>query len=261
MAATGTDEMAELTQEELDRFAWQIMMPGFGVDAQRRLKGASALVTRVGGLGGPAALNMAMAGVGRLVLAHGGVVELFHMNRMILASYEAVGRRSPATVAAERIAVLNPTVELEVIEENVAPDTVDDIVASVDVVLDCPPYFEERHLLNEACVRYGKPMVEAAVWGAEGYLTTILPRRTACLSCMGLEARDWELPFPVIGAVPCALGSLAALEAIKVLTGYGSPLLDTLLLFDGETGRVRYLKLERDPECQVCGGQPAQPPS
>ena len=253
MAETTAGEAANLDQEELDRFAWQIMMPGFGVDSQRKLKGATALVTRVGGLGGPAALNLAMAGIGKIVLAHGGVVELFHMNRMILAAYDAVGERSPAAVAAERLAVLNPTIELEVIEENVTESTVADMVAGVDIVLDCAPYFDERHMLNEACVRLGKPMIEAAVWSAEGYLTTIVPGRTACLACVGLEAREWDLPFPVIGATPCAIGSLAALEAIKLLTGYGEPLLDTLLMFDGETGRTRYLKLERDSDCRVCG--------
>lgn len=251
--------MVELTPEESERFAWQIMVPGFGVDAQRRLKGASALVTRVGGLGGPAALNMAMAGIGKLVLAHGGFVELFHMNRMILASYDAVGRRSPATVAAERLRQLNPTIDLEVVESNVTADTVDDMVASVDLVLDCPPTFEERHLLNAACVRLGKPMVESAVYSTEGYLTTILPGTTACLACMGLDNRDWGLPFPVLGAIPCAIGSLAALEATKVLTGYGSPLLDTLLVFDGESSQTRYLKLERDPDCVVCGDHAAHP--
>ena len=259
MGPLGTGEAVELSQEELDRFGWQIMMPGFGVEAQRKLKGASALVTRVGGLGGPAALNLAMAGIGKLVLAHGGVVELFHMNRMILASYDAVGRRSPATVAAERIAVLNPTIELEVIEENVTEQTVDGMVEAVDVVLDCPPYFEERHLLNQACVRLGKPMIESAVGGPEGYLTTIVPGQTACLTCIGLERWDWSHPFAVIGAVPCAIGSLAALEAIKILTGYGTPLLDTLLLLDVETSRTRYLMLQRDPDCPVCGPQYPRP--
>lgn len=251
--AAAEAESMEFSQEEMDRFAWQIMIPGFGVEAQRRLKSASALVTRVGGLGGPAALNLAMAGIGKLVLAHGGFVELFHMNRMILASYDAVGRRSPATVAAERLAQLNPTVELEVIEENVTDETVDAMVGPVDIVLDCPPTFEERHLLNEACVRLGKPMVESAVYGVEGYLTTIVPGRTACLACIGLATQEWGLPFPVLGAVPCAIGSLAALEAVKVLTGYGSALLDTLMTFDGETSTTRYMKLQRDPDCPVCG--------
>ncbi len=246
-----SDDMT-LTPEELERFGWQIMIPGFGVESQLRLKSASAMVTRVGGLGGPAALNLAMAGIGKLLLVHGGPVELFHMNRMILAAYDAVGRRSPAAVAAERIAALNPTIELEVIEENVAPATVEDMVSRVDIVLDCPPTFEERHLLNQTCVRLGKPMIESAVYGMEGYLTTILPGRTACMSCLGLENREWGLPFPVLGAVPCAIGSLAALEAIKVITGFGEPLADTLLLFDGETSRTRYVKLQRDPRCPVC---------
>lgn len=247
-----SSEPVELSQDELDRYAWQLLVPGFGMEEQRKLKASTALVTRVGGLGGPTALNLAMAGIGKLVLAHGGVVEAFHMNRMILASYEAIGRRSPAPVAAERIAALNPSVELEVHEENVTEETVDDMVAGVDIVLDCPPTFEERHLLNRACVRAGKPMVEAAVDNVEGYVTTIIPGRTACLNCLGLWS-DYSLPFPILGAIPCAIGSLAALEAIKVLTGYGTPLLDRLLMFDGEDSQTRYVKVKRDPACAVCG--------
>ena len=242
----------ELSQEERERFGWQVMIPGFGTEAQKALKGASALVTRVGGLGGPAALNLAMAGIGKLVLAHGDVVELFHMNRMILASYEAVGRRSPAAVAAERIRELNPTIELEVHEQHVSEDTVDGFVDDVDVVLDCPPTFEERHLLNDACVLLQTPMIESAVRGMEGYLTTIVPGVTPCLACLGFESREWKLPFPVLGAVPCAIGSLAGLEAIKVITGYGSTLEGTLLLFDGATTGTRHIKVRRDPECPVC---------
>lgn len=252
-----TAEPVNLSQDELDRYDWQIMIPGFGLEAQRSLKGSSALVTRVGGLGGPAALNLAMAGIGRLVLAHGGFVEAFHMNRMILASYDSIGRRSPAAPAAERISALNPSVELEVVEENVTEQTVDDLVGGVDIVLDCPPTFEERHLLNQACVRLAKPMIEAAMYGMEGYLTTIIPGQTPCLSCLGLESNEWGLPFPVLGAIPCAIGTLAALEAIKVLTGFGSPLLNTILLFDGMTTRTRYISATRDPDCPVCGHVPA----
>lgn len=245
--------LTELTQEELDRFGWQIMLPGFGVEAQQRLKRSTALVTRVGGLGGPAALNLCMAGIGKLVLAHGGHVELFHMNRMILARYDAVGRRSPATVAAERLTELNPTIDLEVVEENATEENVEDLVGRVDIVLDCPPYFDERLLLNQACFRAGKPMIEAAMDGMEGYLTTLVPGRTGCVSCLGLIREDWSLPFPVIGVVPCVIGSLAALEAVKVLTGFGSPLLNTLLHFDVGEGNTRHLRIKGNPTCPVCG--------
>lgn len=246
-----------LTQEELDRFAWQIMLPGFGTEAQQRLKRSTALVTRVGGLGGPAALNLCMAGIGKLVLAHGGHVELFHMNRMILARYDAVGRRSPATVAAERLRELNPTIELEVIEENANEDNVDSLVRKADIVLDCPPYFTERLLLNQACFRLGTPMIEAAMDGMEGYLTTLVPGQTGCVACLGLTREDWSLPFPVIGVVPCVIGSLAALEAVKVLTGFGTPLLNTLLHFDVAEARTRHLRIQRDAACPVCGSVPA----
>jgi len=194
-----------------------------------------------------------MAGIGRLVLAHGGHVELFHMNRFILATHDAVGRRSPASVAAERLAQLNPTIELEVVEENVSEQNVVDLVGRADIVLDCPPYFEERLLLNRECIRTGKPMIECAMYGMEGYVTTIVPARTACVSCLGLHTREWSLPFPVLGVVPNVIGSLAALEAIKVLTGWGEPLLNTLLVFDVMAGTVRHLKVQADPQCPTCG--------
>lgn len=229
------------------------MLPGFGTEAQQRLKGSTALVTRVGGLGGPAALNLCMAGIGKLVLAHGGHVEMFHMNRMILARYDAVGRRSPASVAAERLRELNPTIDLEVVEENVTESNVEDLVGGADIVLDCPPYFNERLLLNQACFQMGKPMIEAAMDGMEGYLTTLVPGQTGCVVCLGLTREDWSLPFPVIGVVPCVIGSLAALEAVKVLTGFGTPLVNTLLHFDVGEARTRHLRIQGDAACPVCG--------
>jgi molybdopterin/thiamine biosynthesis adenylyltransferase len=240
-----------LTEEDEERFSWQIMIPGFGADAQRKLKGASALVTRVGGLGGPAAMNLALAGIGKLVIAHGGVVELSNMNRMVLMSCDAIGQPRAGT-AARQLRSLNPTVEVVAIDEDVTPENVGGLVSQVDVVLDCAPLFEERHLLNDACVRQGKPMVESAVCDTKGYLTTIMPGKTPCLSCLGFRNPEWRLPFPVLGAVPCALGSLAALEAIKLITGYGSPLFNVLLLFDGASTSIRRVKAQRDPGCPVC---------
>lgn len=241
-----------LTEEEQERFEWQIMIPNFGVEAQKKLKGASALVSRVGGLGEPTALYLAMAGIGKLILAHGGVPELGHMNRWILSPYEAVGKVSPVKSTIEAIKKLNPTIEIIGYEEHVNKDNVKDLVSQADIVMDCPPWFEERHLLNAEAVRQRKPMIEAAVYGMEGYVTTIIPGETPCLSCLNLQSQDWTLPFPVLGAVPGMFGSLAALEAIKVLTGYGTPLKNTLLLFDGANSSFRRVKIKKNSECPVC---------
>lgn len=244
---------AQLTETEIEQFAWQIMMPEFGEEAQRKLKASTALVSRVGGLGGPTALYLAMAGIGKLVLAHGGVPEMGHLNRWIFTPLNAVGKVSPIVSATEHIKKLVPNIEIVGITENINKQNVKELVSQADIVLDCPPWFEERQLLNREIVLQGKPMIEAAMYGMEGYVTTIIPGETPCLGCLGFQNKEWKLPFPVIGAVPAVLGSLAALEAIKLLTGFGAPLKNKLLLFDGKASSFRNIGVRRNPNCPVCG--------
>ncbi|MDR6225990.1 HesA/MoeB/ThiF family protein [Desmospora profundinema] len=243
----------DLNSEEKERFGWQIMIPQFGEESQKKLKQSSALVTRVGGLGGPAALFLAMAGIGKLVLAHGGPPIMGQMNRMILARYDTVGKISPAVTASDHIKQINPTIETVVIEDNVHPSNVESMVSQVDVVLDCPPTFEERYLLNEECVRQETPMVEASVCGLDGYLTSLKPGITPCLDCLGFTSPEWKLPFPILGAVAGTIGSLAAMEAIKIITGYGTPLYNQLLVLDGRSSRTNKVKVKRNDHCQTCG--------
>ena len=246
----------QLTEEEMGWVDWQLTLPGFGLEAQYKLKGATALVSRVGGVGSPAAANLAMAGIGRLILAHGGHVEPFHMNRWPLASADQVGRVNPAVSAAERVRHLNPQVEVVAVPENISPENVERLVAQADIVVDCAPYFEERHLMNRECVRQNKPMVEAAATGMEGYVTTVIPGETPCIQCLEFHSKDWSLPFSILGAVSGTVASLAALEAIKVLTGYGEPLRNILLFFDGLSTSFRRVKVRKNPTCAVCGERP-----
>jgi molybdopterin-synthase adenylyltransferase len=243
------------TTEELQWVEWQVTLPGFGVEAQKKLKQATALVSRVGGVGSPAAVNLAMAGIGRLILAHGGHVEPFHMNRWPLASADQVNRVNPAVSAAERIRQINPRVEIIAVPQNISPENAAELVGKADIVVDGAPYFEERHLMNSECVRQGKPMVEAAATGMEGFVTTVIPGETPCIQCLGFHSKDWSLPFPILGAVSGMVGSVAALEAIKVLTGYGEPLRNTLLFIDGMSTSFRRVKVRRNPACPVCGGK------
>jgi molybdopterin/thiamine biosynthesis adenylyltransferase len=130
-----------------------------------------------------------------------------------------------------------------------------ELVAQVDVVCDCPPTFEERYALNEACVELGKPMVEAAMYGMEGNLTTIVPGETPCLKCLVPERPEWWQPlgFPVLGAVSAALGCLAAVEAVKVLTGFGKPLKGEMLAYDADTMEFYKFPVKRRADCPVCG--------
>lgn len=246
--------MVELTPRDREKYRRQMMIPGFGEETQRRLKNSSALVTRAGGLGGPVALYLAMAGIGRLVVAHGGNVTWSNLNRQILMSHDWVGKPR-ADKIRESILSMNPDVDLTVIAEDPNDENVDEWVAGVDIVCDCPPTFEERFALNRAIVRHRKPMIEAAMNSMEAHLTVIVPGETPCLACLYPGFPDWwsGTEFPVLGAVSGALGCLAAIEAIKVLTGFGKPLKGEMLVFDTEVQEYRKLKIHRLPNCPVCG--------
>src|SRR3990172_5765277 len=245
--------MRDLSAREWERYRRQIQIPGFGEEGQRKLKGASALVSRVGGLGGPAALYLAMAGIGRLVIAHGGLLTESNLNRQILMRADHVGKPR-LECATELFARLAPEVEVVAVGEDVNEARALSLVQQVDVVCDCAPSFEERFALNHACVRLGRPMVEAAMYGMEGHLTTILPGKTPCLECLVPDKPDWwqVLGFPVLGAVSATLGCLAAVEAIKLITGCGPVLAGEMLIMDTRSMDFRKYRLQRRPDCPVC---------
>jgi molybdopterin/thiamine biosynthesis adenylyltransferase len=241
-----------LTDAERQHYEWQLWVPGFGEAGQERLKGASVLVSRCGGVGGNVAYQLAAAGVGRLVLAHAGTVRPSDLNRQLLMAHEGLGRPR-AELAARRLRELNPHVEVEAVPENIAEHNVARLVGAVDLVVDCAPLFSERLLLNREAVRQGKPLVECAMYELEAQLTTVVPGRTPCLACLYPEPPPaWRREFPVFGAVAGAIGSLGAMEAIKVLAGLGEPLLGTLLTCDLRDMTFRKVKLRRRADCAVC---------
>ncbi len=246
--------MTELTERDREMYKRQIQIPEFGDEAQLKLKNSSALVTRVGGLGGPVALYLAMAGIGKLIIAHSGKLTWSNLNRQILMRHDYVGRPR-IECATELFERLHPECEVAAIAEDADDENARDWVSQVDIVCDCPPSFEERYALNRACVELRKPMVEAAMYGMEGNLTTIVPGETACLACLVPEKPVWweTYGFPVLGAVSAALGCLAAVEAIKVLTGFGENLKGQMLAYDA--GAMEFLKfpVRRNPDCPVCG--------
>jgi len=220
---------------------------------QLRLKNSSALVTRVGGMGGPAALCLAMAGVGRVVIAHGGEMIPPDLNRQLLGSEEGIGKlRAPHF--AETLRAMNRNVEVVAIDHEPDAAEAQKLADEVDIILACPPTFAERMRLNEAAVSAGKPLIDAAQWGMMGSLIVTDPGRTACLRCIYPDEPEFEEFFPVVGAISSAIGSLAALEAIKLLSGTGRSMAGRMLMFDGHDSRTRMMDLQRDPECPVCGG-------
>lgn len=250
-AATTADE--SLSAAELARYEWQTWVPGFGVEGQRRLKQSAVLVTRCGGLGGVVAYQLAAAGVGRLVLAHAGDVEPSDLNRQLLMTTAGIGKPRIESVV-RRLGELNPHVELVGVGENVTAENVERLVSGVDLVVDCAPRFTERMLLNAEIVRQRKPMVDCAVYELDAQLTTIVPGRTPCLACLYSELPPhWNRRFPIFGAVSGALGGLAAMEAIKVLAGFGRTLTGRLLTLDLRDMTTLTARIERRPDCEVCG--------
>ncbi|MFP4132643.1 MAG: HesA/MoeB/ThiF family protein [Halothece sp.] len=242
-----------LTPKELERYRRQIQLPELGESGQNALKNTTALVSGVGGLGGTVALYLAVAGIGKLILVRGGNLRLDDMNRQILMTDDWVGQLR-VTKAKETLTAINPNVEVSAIAQYITPENVDGLVQNADIALDCAHNFVERDLLNVACVQRNKPMVEAAMNSMEAYLTTIIPSKTPCLSCLFPEKPDWDRRgFGVLGAVSGTLACLSALEAIKVITGLGKPLLGYLLNMDLAQGEFKKLHLYQDPNCPVCG--------
>lgn len=241
-----------LTDADRARYEWQLWVPGFGEAGQERLKGSAVLVTRVGGLGGIVAYQLAAAGIGKLILAHAGNVRPSDLNRQLLMTHDWLGKPRIES-ARRRLLDLRPDLELIARGENVSSHNVAALVAEADLIVDCAPLFEERLLLNREAVRQGKPMVECAMYELEGTLTTILPGTTPCLACLTpTPPPGWKREFPVFGAVSGAIGCLAAMEAIKVLTGLGEPLAGRLLACDLREMTFRVRPIVRRPDCPVC---------
>ena len=236
----------------LKRYARQIML--WGLESQNRLATSAVLVAGLGGLGSAAALYLAAAGVGRLILVDRERVEISNLNRQILHWTRDIDRLKVDS-AAEKLRKLNPSVQLVRVKAAIeSPEKVEGLVAAVDVVIDCLDNWRSRFVLNEACVRIGRPLVHAAVEGLTGHLTVVAPRKGPCLRCVFPNPRD-KGSVPVAGPTPGVLGAMEALEALKLITGYGKPLIGRLLVYDGYAGSAEVCRVERRRGCPVCGSE------
>ena len=247
------DAQLTLTHTDRERYRRQLMLNGFTADRQRLLGKSTALVAGVGGLGGAAALYLATAGIGRLILVHAGNLTLSNMNRQILMKHKGIGK-SRVAQAKKTIQEINPDVEIEVFDERITNSNAGALLRTAQIALSARPNFSERRLLNKACIEKGIPMVEAAMNGMEGYLFDVLPGVAPCIHCVYPEDDpSWEeLGFPVLGAVSGMLGCLMAVEAIKLLTGFGKPLLSEMLVFNTLDMEFRKVKIRRNEHCEVC---------
>lgn len=243
----------KLSEQERALVEWQLAVEGFGEQGQQRLKDATVLISRVGGVGGTVAYQLAAAGVGRLRLAHAGTVRPDDLNRQLLMTYEGLGRPR-MELAPRRLQELNPFVEVEAMTENLDEETADRLVGGVDLVVSCAPLFRERLAMNRAAVRQGVPLVDCAMYELEVQLMTVLPGQSPCLACLyPEEPASWQRRFPVFGAVAGTVGCLGAMEAIKVLAGLGEPLAGQMLLGDLRDMTFRRVSLVRRADCEVCG--------
>ncbi len=247
------EKAKKLTAEERTIYEWQMWVEGFGEAGQEKLKGASVLISRVGGLGGLVAYQLAAAGVGRLILAHAGNVRPDDLNRQLLATHDWIGKPR-IECARRRLLELNPRLDVVAVAENLTDGNVAGLVAQTDLTVDCAPVFEERLLLNREAVRQRKPLIECAMYEMEATVTTIVPGMTPCLACLSpAPVPGWKRRFPVFGAVSGSAACIGAMEAIKVLTGLGEPLLGRLLRMDLREMNFRVIRIRRDPACAVCG--------
>jgi molybdopterin/thiamine biosynthesis adenylyltransferase len=241
-----------LSPEEKSIYEWQMWVRDFGASGQEKLKSASVLVSRIGGLGGVVAYELAAAGIGKLILAHAGNIKPSDLNRQLLMTHAALGT-SRVECAKRRLSELNPYLEIEAIPQNISWENAEEIVGKADLVVDCAPLFVERYAMNAAARNQGKPMVECAMHDLEAHITTFLPGKTGCLRCLFPEdSTDWKRQFPVFGAVSGTVGCMGAMEAIKVLAGFGEPLANRLLSFNLRTMEFRKYRIGPDPHCPVC---------
>jgi len=244
-------DIEKLTPREQIRYQRQMLLPGWGEEGQQRLKKARVLVAGAGGLGSPAAIYLAVAGVGELVVVDHDGVDLSNLNRQILHREADVGRPKVAS-AWERLTSLNRDVDVQVFHETITVENVGRLVGDVQVIVDCLDNFPTRYLLNRVAIDRRIPLIHGAVWGLEGRLTFLEPGQTPCLRCLVPEAPPAET-FPVVGATAGVIACLQATEVLKHLTGLGDVLRNRLLLYDGLTMEFQTLKVRRDPACPECG--------
>jgi molybdopterin-synthase adenylyltransferase len=239
-----------LSEYDRVRYQRQIMIPGFGEQAQLRLKSATALIAGLGGLGSPLALYLAAAGVGHLKLVDMDDVELSNLNRQVLHWDEDVGK-AKVTSASQKVKKINPTTRIEGFDLAIDDKNVFELTKNCDVILDAMDNFAVRYLLNAAAVVHQVPLIHGAVYGYEGRLASVVPGKTACLACIYPHAPPREV-FPVLGTTPGVIALLQATEAIKSLTGTGVLLENEMLIYDGETMSFDKVRVSRNPRCMSC---------
>ena len=252
--------MTPLSHEELLRYSRHLTLPDVGLDGQAKLQGARVALIGAGGLGSPAALYLAAAGVGTLGLVDFDLVDRSNLQRQILHGTAAIGTPKIDS-ARERLGDVNPHVQVETFGQKLTSGNALEILREFDIVVDGSDNFPTRYLVNDACVLLGKPDVYGSVFRFDGQVSVFHANEGPCYRCLYAEPPPPDLvpscaDGGVLGVLPGIIGSLQALEAIKLIVGFGESLIGRLVLFDGRRLQFRELALQKDPDCPVCGEHP-----
>jgi molybdopterin/thiamine biosynthesis adenylyltransferase/rhodanese-related sulfurtransferase/molybdopterin converting factor small subunit len=259
-APAGAVEAAALTNDEVKRYSRHLIMPEVGVEGQLKLKAGSVLCIGAGGLGSPAALYLAAAGVGRIGIVDFDVVDFSNLQRQIIHGTPDVGRSKLAS-AKDRLLALNPLIEIDTYETALSSKNALDLFKPYDVILDGTDNFPTRYLVNDACVILGKPNTYGSIFRFEGQASVFATKDGPCYRCLYPEPPPPGLvpscaEGGVLGVLPGVIGTIQATEAVKLIMGIGEPLIGRFLIYDALRMKFRELKLKKDPDCPVCGTHP-----
>lgn len=245
-----------MNDDDLLRYSRHILLPQIGIEGQEKLYTGSVLIVGAGGLGCPAALYLGAAGVGRLVIADADVVDLTNLQRQIGHYTSAIGVNKAISLR-DSIHSINPNVRIEAMQERLQGKSLEMAIADVDVVLDCSDNFATRHAVNRACMALRKPLVSGAALGFSGQLAVFDARKpeSPCYHCLfpetveeGPRCSEAGVLSPLVGTI----GSMQAVEAVKLLTGSGRPAVGKLILYDALAAEFREVRVPRDAACPVC---------
>jgi adenylyltransferase/sulfurtransferase len=259
-AGAADSSLPTLTNEEVKRYSRHLIMPEVGMDGQRRLKAGKVLCIGAGGLGSPAAMYLAAAGVGTIGVVDFDVVDYSNLQRQIIHGTPDVGRSKLAS-AKDRLVAINPHIEVKTYEAALSSQNALELFAPFDVILDGTDNFPTRYLTNDACVLLGKPNAYGSIFRFEGQASVFAAKDGPCYRCLYPEPPPPGLvpscaEGGVLGVLPGVIGVIQATEAIKLITGIGEPLVGRFLIYDALRMRFRELKLKKDPDCPVCGTRP-----
>ncbi len=252
--------LPNLTHDEILRYSRHLLIPEVGLEGQRKLKAASVLLIGTGGLGSPAALYLAAAGVGHIGLVDYDVVDNSNLQRQVIHGTSKLGQLKVES-ARERMLDLNPEIEVEVYNEPFTSENAMRIAEDYDVLVDGTDNFPTRYLVNDTCVLLGKPNVYGSIFRFEGQVSVFDARQGPCYRCLFPEPPPPGLvpscaEGGVLGVLPGTIGTLQTTEALKLILGIGTPLIGKLLLYDALDMSFQFVRLRKNPECKVCGPHP-----